>query len=208
MDIGDIIRNRRLELDLTLEEIGNAVGVGKSTVQKWENGFISNMKRDKIASLAQILQISPVTLITGELDTSYNLKNTEDTTSIPIVGEVAAGVGCYADNNIIGYMDIPDSWITSPEEHVLLKVSGDSMLPEFMEDDLVLIRCQTSVDSGSYAVALIDDENGVIKRVRYGLDWIELQSLNPVYAPRLFEGQDVMRVRIFGLVRKIIRSYD
>ena len=48
MDIGTIIRNRRLELNLTLEEIGNAVGVSKSTVQKWENGFISNMKRDKI----------------------------------------------------------------------------------------------------------------------------------------------------------------
>ena len=68
MNIGELIHNRRLELKLTLEEVGNAVGVGKSTVKKWEDGFISNMKRDKIAALAKILKISPVSLITGDLE--------------------------------------------------------------------------------------------------------------------------------------------
>lgn len=68
MNIGDLIHNRRLELKLTLEEVGDAVGVGKSTVKKWEDGYISNMKRDKIASLARILKISPVSLITGDLE--------------------------------------------------------------------------------------------------------------------------------------------
>lgn len=47
-DIGNLIYNRRKELGLTLEEVGNAVGVSKSTVKKWENGFISNMRRDKM----------------------------------------------------------------------------------------------------------------------------------------------------------------
>ena len=67
MNIGELIHNRRLELDLTLEEVGNAVGVSKSTVKKWEDGFISNMRRDKIAALAKVLSINPVSLITGEL---------------------------------------------------------------------------------------------------------------------------------------------
>ena len=67
MNIGELIHNRRIELKLTLEEIGYAVGVSKSTVKKWEDGFISNMKRDKIASLAKVLKINPVSLITGEL---------------------------------------------------------------------------------------------------------------------------------------------
>jgi len=67
MDIGTLIHNRRIELDLTLEEVGNFVGVSKSTVKKWEDGFISNMRRDKIASLAKILHINPVSLINGEL---------------------------------------------------------------------------------------------------------------------------------------------
>lgn len=66
MDIGKLIHTRRTELNLTLEEIGNYVGVSKSTVKKWEDGYISNMKRDKIASLAKILKINPVALITGD----------------------------------------------------------------------------------------------------------------------------------------------
>ena len=82
------------------------------------------------------------------------------------------------------------------------------MIPKFEEGDLALVRYQQSVDSGSYAVALIDDDNGVIKRVMYGTNWIELQSLNPMYSPRRFEGEDVTRVRIFGLVRKIIKDTD
>lgn len=67
MEIGRIINERRIELELTLEEIGNYVGVGKSTVKKWETGFIENMKRDKIKLLSHILKVSPLTFIYDEL---------------------------------------------------------------------------------------------------------------------------------------------
>ncbi len=50
-DIGKKMYDRRKELNLTLEDVGKAVGVGKSTVRKWEQGMIKNMGRDKIASL-------------------------------------------------------------------------------------------------------------------------------------------------------------
>lgn len=62
-DIGALIRRQREKLGLTYEEIGKAVGVGKSTVRKWETGMIKNMRRDKIAALAEILQIPPSALI-------------------------------------------------------------------------------------------------------------------------------------------------
>lgn len=53
------LKARRNELGLTLEEVGNIVGVGKSTVRKWETGAIENMKRDKIVKLANALKVSP-----------------------------------------------------------------------------------------------------------------------------------------------------
>ena len=62
-DIGKKIFDRRKELGLTLEQVGDAVGVGKSTVRKWENGIIKNMGRDKIAALASVLQMNPVDLV-------------------------------------------------------------------------------------------------------------------------------------------------
>ena len=61
--VGNIIKARRQELKLTLEQVGDAVGVGKSTVRKWETGGIQNMKRDKIALLADVLRMSPAELI-------------------------------------------------------------------------------------------------------------------------------------------------
>lgn len=62
------LKAQRESLKLTLEDVGNYVGVGKSTVRKWENGMINNMGRDKILKYAKILQISPLALI-GEVET-------------------------------------------------------------------------------------------------------------------------------------------
>lgn len=53
------IKTLRKERNLTLEQVADIVGVGKSTVRKWETGMIANMKRDKIASLAKALGTTP-----------------------------------------------------------------------------------------------------------------------------------------------------
>ena len=66
MNVSELISTRRKTLGLTYEEIGNAVGVSKSTVRKWEKGMIKNMRRDKLAALAKVLQISPSALIERE----------------------------------------------------------------------------------------------------------------------------------------------
>lgn len=67
------LKSRRLELGLTLEDVGDMVGVGKSTVRKWENGMIDNMKRDKIALLAHALQISPLQILSDDYQPTNNI---------------------------------------------------------------------------------------------------------------------------------------
>ncbi|WP_139246970.1 helix-turn-helix domain-containing protein, partial [Lactiplantibacillus plantarum] len=57
------LKERRLELGLTLDEVGKLTGVGKSTVRKWETGYIENMGRDKIIKLSKALQISPLSIL-------------------------------------------------------------------------------------------------------------------------------------------------
>lgn len=63
MEIKDIIKKRREELNLTYEQLGNMVGVGKSTVRKWETGLIENMRRDNIVALSKALNISPAIIM-------------------------------------------------------------------------------------------------------------------------------------------------
>ena len=59
----NIIRDRRLELGLTMKDVANAVGVSEATVSRWESGDIADMKRSRIFSLAQVLQISPLAIL-------------------------------------------------------------------------------------------------------------------------------------------------
>lgn len=63
MEMGEKIKMLREQKSMTLEELGNKVGVGKSTVRKWENGMIANMRRDKIAKIANALDCSPAYLL-------------------------------------------------------------------------------------------------------------------------------------------------
>ncbi|NJJ36508.1 helix-turn-helix transcriptional regulator [Clostridioides difficile] len=70
----DIIKEKRLELGLTYEELGNLVGVGKSTVRKWETGMIENMRCNNIIALANALKISPSLIMGwGEVELKNNL---------------------------------------------------------------------------------------------------------------------------------------
>lgn len=210
MTIGEIIYNRRKELGLTLEEIGNATGVSKSTVKKWENGFIANMRRDKIEKLANVLQISPIVLLNGnQEDDKPNaeiLSAGENIYKIPVFSSVSAGFGAYACSDVIDYLHL---YIANPAdvpEMLCIKVTGDSMYPKIEDGDIIVVRKQDSVDSGSIAVVLVDNEEGFVKKVVYDQETIELHSINPEYAPKIFKGEEVLRVRVVGLVKKVIKN--
>lgn len=71
VNLGERIYNARKHLGLSLEAVGQYVGVGKSTVRKWEQGTIQNMRRDKIKKLSEVLHVSPG-YIMGWTDDSEN----------------------------------------------------------------------------------------------------------------------------------------
>lgn len=214
MDIGQIINQRRLLLGLTLEDVGNAVGVSKSTVKKWEDGYISNMKRDKISKLAKALKISPVVLITGELenDTKENLSDTltvlpsDKIFMRPLYNSVAAGFGAPAENTIVSYIPTFINNSLEKDKYIWVNVEGDSMSPLIDDGSKILIRMQDSIDSGQIAVVLIDNEEAVVKKVEYGNDYVTLISINPYYPPRRFDGSDVLRVRVVGVVKEVSKQ--
>lgn len=80
-NIGKLIKRKRLEKGLTLEQVANKVGVGKSTVSKWERGAILNMKKDKIDALSLILEIDPLVFIYGDEKNLNNVKEFEKITA-------------------------------------------------------------------------------------------------------------------------------
>lgn len=209
MDIGKMINQRRTELKLTLEQVGQAVGVGKSTVKKWEDGYISNMRRDKIALLAKVLKMNPVSFITGEFKEEEDQATPLPQTNVfmrPVYDSILAGFGVIAQDVPVDYMP---TYITCPSEqdkYIWINVHGDSMSPLIDDGSKILIKKQTSVDSGQIAAVLVDDEEAVVKKVLYNDNTVELHSVNPYYPPRVFKNNDVTRVQILGLVKEVSKS--
>lgn len=218
MTIGERIKLIREQHKLTQTELADAIGTTKQNVYKYENGIVTNIPSDRIEAIAHFFKISPSYLMgwddadTPEISLSSLSRAEFDIVEqpasfarIPVVGEVAAGVTSFADMQIIDYISCDDSILNDGYDYCYLKVKGDSMEPKISEDDLVLIRVQEKVDSGSYAVVLIDGDNGLVKRVEYDNEHLELISENPYYPPRKFYREEMNRVRIFGKVVKIER---
>lgn len=125
---------------------------------------------------------------------------------IPLYESVSAGFGTVAIDEVIDYVPL---FIPNPieaRETLCIRVTGDSMYPKIENGDIIQVHKQDSVDSGSIAVVLLDNEDGLVKKVVYSDTWIELHSINPMYKTMRFNGPDVMRVRVLGKVNKIIKN--
>lgn len=200
MTIGTNIKRHRQAMGLTQDKLGEKIGVTGKAVSAWELGA-KIPRMNSIQRMAEVFGVSKSVLVDD-----HPLSSISPIEYIPILGRVAAGQGCFADNNIDSYQAVPSDLICSDEQYILLNVKGDSMSPKIEPGDRLLVQLMPSVDSGSYAVIMIDDEDGVVKKVCYSSNRIELISENPYYPPRVFEGSEISRVRVVGLVKYIFRK--
>lgn len=200
MSMNEKIRYLRKLNGLTLEEVGSAVGVGKSTVRKWENGDIENMRRDKIASLAAALHTTPAYLMGWEEDES-TATSSPNAVKIPVLGRVAAGLPITAVENILDYEEIPHS-LAATGEFVALQIKGQSMEPRIYEGDIVIVRVQPTAETGDLAVVIVNGDEATVKKIKILPEGILLQPFNPAYQPFFYSKTDIENkpVRIFGKV--------
>lgn len=208
MTIGEFIHKRRTELGLTLEEIGNATGVGKSTVKKWETGFISNMRRDRIEALATILKVSPIVFINDYID-DYDIAINTDSIiedfpeniiqipkmkKVPLIGTIACGKPILAIQNIEDEVDMPENIRAT----YALRCKGDSMInARIFDGDIVYIRQQPDVENGEIAAVLIDGE-ATLKRVYKYKNRLELRPENPTFPVLNYENEELEEIQILG----------
>ena len=207
-----------------IEELAFAQGKNLTTVFI-ESGagknFKSNMKTaepslGKITLIANYLNTT-AEYLTGETDTKEKASTAKGEGNavflennkiymIPLYESVSAGFGAGAIDNIIDYMPCYINNPSEASESLCIRVTGDSMFPKIEDGDIIQVHKQTSVDSGSIAVVLLDGDEGLVKKVIYGDDWVELHSINPMYPVQRFEGPEVLRLRVVGLVKKIIKE--
>lgn len=195
--------------------VAKELGLSNSTTTKWKKG--STPSGTVLKKVADYFGVSVDSLL-GDGSPAVNKKPPEIISNadiisdgkniymIPLFENVSAGFGAVADDHIIGYIPMYFTSQAEADESIFITVRGDSMYPKIENGDSVLVHKQSIVDSGTIAVVLLDEEDALVKRIVYGDEWIELQSINPMYPPMRFEGAEMLRIQILGAVKKIIKS--
>ncbi len=193
------LKTRRKELGLTMAQVADYVGVSEATISRWESGNIANMKRDKIARLSKILQIRP-SIIMG-VDDSEISPSPNKGIRIPVLGYVRAGIPIEAVEEILDYEEISQE-MASQGEYFALSVKGDSMEPKISEGDVVIIRKQSYVENGEFAVILVNGNDATVKKFYRNENGVKLVSTNPKYDPFFYTPQEVneLPVAVIGKV--------
>lgn len=196
---------------LSYPELERATGISKSSLQRYATGVTKKIPIDCIERIADATNSDARYLMGWEEPqalTSYPANATPAATSerrpVQFWGGVAAGVGAYAEGVAVRTMPANDEDMIDGYDYAWLEVEGDSMYPDLQDGDYVLVRVQDTAENGDLIVALIDDgceRLGVVKR----LELVEghhltLISTNPSYPPRVFVGEQMNDVHIFGIV--------
>lgn len=204
-DMAKRIKDLRTSQGMTLEQVAEKVGVGKSTVRKWETGLISNMRRDKIAALADALNTSPMYLMgwsdeinpapaldLSKFDNIYPVKLKK----FPLLGEIACGKPIFANEDRESYI------LAGSDIHAdfCLRAKGDSMVnARILDGDIVFIRKQDMVDNGEIAAVAIGDDV-TLKRVVYypEQNLLILKAENSKYQDMIYAQDQLDQVYILG----------
>lgn len=133
------------------------------------------------------------------------IRDREDSgVSVPVMGRIAAGVPRSAIEDHSHVLVMPQEFL-SPGEHFALEVRGDSMIEAgIKEGDTAIFKRTPIAESGEIVVALIDDEEATLKRLRKKGQSIALEPANPAFETRIF-GPD--RVKIQGKLVALLRRY-
>lgn len=195
--VKDILKGRRLELELTLEDVAKRVGVSPATISRWESGDIANMRRDRIAALAKALQISPAVIMGWDVDTPIPPgAHRPQFKKVPMLGYAAAGQPLEDLNQDTPYYDVDNKY----DVDFCITVRGDSMINAGINDgDIVFIKSMPEVPNGRIACVEIDNEKVCLKRFYKSPDGIMLVSENPKYAPIQLTRFNCQNVKILGL---------
>ena len=196
MTIGEKIRLRRQQLNLSVRELSDKVGVSHGTVSKWELNKTKGVPDPELKKLAAALDCNILWLL--DMDDAITLDGVLEeipaVRQIPILGEIACGDPILAVENHDGAANIPKESTAD----FALRCSGDSMInARIFPGDLVLIRQQSDVENGEIAAVLIDGE-ATLKRVFKYDGRIELRPENPLYAVISIEGPSLASFRILG----------
>lgn len=180
---------------ITQKDIAVIAGVSQQSVPNWLAGKLMP-RMGAIEKIAEYFDVAKSDLL--EMKDGYESKATR----IPVLGTVKAGIPITAVQEILDYEEI-SSEMARCGEYFALRIKGDSMEPRMHEGDVVIVKKQSTVDSGQIAIVLVNGDEATVKKVRFRDNGIELIAFNSyAYEPHFYSAEEIQRlpVEIIGRV--------
>ncbi|HJB81107.1 MAG TPA: XRE family transcriptional regulator [Candidatus Flavonifractor intestinigallinarum] len=205
MDVMQIVENIQYYCDkkgVTPTVAGKESGAGKE--------LVTNMKRkgtmpsvEKIRLFANYLGVTTSELL-GEA-----VGSAPSGVRIPVLGTIPAGTPLDAIEDILDWEEIPAAWATGGRQYFGLRVRGDSMYPRYLDGDTVILKKETTCESGDDCAVLVNGSEATLKQVMIKGDGsLELRPTNPAYPPRTYSPAEIesIPVQIIGVVVELRRK--
>ncbi len=208
--LGERIKELRKNKGILQKELADRLSVGKSTVAMWE----TNKREPDAETIAKIADALGVTtdMLLRENGVSVTLPEpnaqllpSEYIRMIPCFESASAGFGTDAQNRIIELIPIYIVNEQEAAETICITVRGDSMHPRIEDGDIVQVHKQDTAETGDIVV-ILDGDEAFVKRFIHGKNGVILESFNPAYPPMKFTKEESNRLRIVGVVKRIIRN--
>ena len=192
----------RKENGLTQAHVAQYIGLSQPSYSDWERG-VTKIDSNSLSKLATLFNRS----------TDYLLGDTPaDAIStvilVPVLGYIQAGIPIEAIEDIIDWEEIPAEWGKGGKEYFGLKVRGDSMYPDYLEGDTVILRKTPCCESGDICAVLVNGDEATLKEVKIFEDG-RLQTIprNSAYAPCTYTPEQIegLPVAICGVVVELRR---
>lgn len=185
--------------ELSNNAFAKLMSVSPTTVSYWLNGK-NFPEMNRINQMSEVLNCSISELLPTD--------DAPKTVKIPVLGSVIAGIPISAITDILGYEEIPEH-LARTGTFFGLRVKGNSMEPEMREDDILIVKKESTIENGAIGVVLFDGEDATVKKVMKSKEGITLVGYNvTVYPPHFYSNNDIMekRIQIIGHVIQIRRN--
>jgi len=202
-----LIKNSSIDIPKLAQMLGIK---SKSTIYRYMNGEMAP-KISTVKYASEIFNVNPLWLMGYDSPKYINKEKTDNlgnpVISIPLIGTVKAGYDYLAEQYWEGTVDL-NKKIADTGEFFALKIKGDSMIPIFFEDDIVIVKKQNDCENNEVAVVIVNGNEGTLKKVRKTDEGIILQPFNQAYSPVMYTNKEIKEIPIViaGVFQELRRS--
>lgn len=214
MFLGDIIKQYRSEHNLSQRDFAKKCELSHTYIAALEKKVDSRSGKTIAPTVDAVKNISkglnmPLQELLNILDDEQEfIVNQNKSIRIPVLGSIPAGIPMEMIEDIVDWEDISEEMLKGGKQYFALKIKGDSMFPEYLNNDVIIVLKQDDCENGQDCVVAVNGDEATFKRVFKYDNGITLHPLNNKFMPMFYSNEDIQSkpVKILGVVKEIRRK--